>query len=338
MITNGIIKDTSVYGIPVYTRIVTSSRDTNVRTLIGMVPQGLTIHNTGNTSVSADGFNHATYLQNVENSDGGYVSWHFTVDKDKIVQNIPVNEMAYHAGDGANGFGNSKTIAIEICENDDYSKSESNAIKFICFLMKEFNFGISQIQPHRKYALDRKLCPRRILKSESTWQSDWSNFQNRIVAEFKSLNDIKVASSASPSSSSNIKVGDTVKIVASGVQWDGSLIPEYYKGKEYKASEVGSNNRVVLTLNNVIMYAIDKKYLSVVGGSVPVASTPVSTQSSYLVKVTDVLNVRSGPGTNYSIVSVIRDYGVYTIIEQQGSWGRLKSKLGWICLDYTERV
>lgn len=64
---------------------------------------------------------------------------------------------------------------------------------------------------------------------------------------------------------------------------------------------------------------------------------PVS--GSYLVRVTaDVLNIRSGPGTSYSITGSIKDQGVYTIVQTSGNWGKLKSGAGWICLDYTTRV
>lgn len=58
----------------------------------------------------------------------------------------------------------------------------------------------------------------------------------------------------------------------------------------------------------------------------------------FLVKITaNALNIRKGPGTNYSITGCIRDKGTYTIVEQQGNWGRLKSGAGWICLDYTQK-
>lgn len=59
----------------------------------------------------------------------------------------------------------------------------------------------------------------------------------------------------------------------------------------------------------------------------------------YLVRVTvDALNVRDGAGTNYDINYVIRDRGYYTIVETVGTWGKLKSGLGWISLNYTTRV
>lgn len=68
-----------------------------------------------------------------------------------------------------------------------------------------------------------------------------------------------------------------------------------------------------------------------------VAVYPV-TASSYLVKITaDVLNVRAGVGTNYPVVTTVKQNEVYTIVETQGNWGRLKSGAGWICLDYTKK-
>ena len=66
--------------------------------------------------------------------------------------------------------------------------------------------------------------------------------------------------------------------------------------------------------------------------------TQPTTPSIYTVKVTaNCLNIRRGPGTNYGISSQIRDKGIYTIVETRGNWGRLKSGIGWICLDYTKK-
>nr|MCR5250578.1 SH3 domain-containing protein [Lachnospiraceae bacterium] len=47
------------------------------------------------------------------------------------------------------------------------------------------------------------------------------------------------------------------------------------------------------------------------------------------------LNVRSGPGTNYPIVRTVSAPSVYTIVEVNGYWGKLKSGAGWINLQYT---
>ena len=61
--------------------------------------------------------------------------------------------------------------------------------------------------------------------------------------------------------------------------------------------------------------------------------------SSYKVKVVvDALNIRSGPGIQYKINGCIRDCGVYTIVETQDNWMRLKPGAGWICGDYVIKI
>ena len=66
---------------------------------------------------------------------------------------------------------------------------------------------------------------------------------------------------------------------------------------------------------------------------------PKPTPTSYKVRVTaSALNVRDGAGTGYKINTVIRDKGVYTIIDEKNGWGKLKSGAGWISLAYTKRV
>ena len=62
---------------------------------------------------------------------------------------------------------------------------------------------------------------------------------------------------------------------------------------------------------------------------------------SFVVKVAvDSLNVRKGPGTSHAVVTKIKKGEAYTIIEVNGSWGLLKSKVGWINIsaNYVKRV
>ena len=64
----------------------------------------------------------------------------------------------------------------------------------------------------------------------------------------------------------------------------------------------------------------------------------------FLVKVSiSDLNIRKGPGTDYGRVQFI-PIGVYTIMEvrsgkgSSAGWGRLKSGIGWISLDFVRRI
>lgn len=77
--------------------------------------------------------------------------------------------------------------------------------------------------------------------------------------------------------------------------------------------------------------------------STPTVSTPEPFKS-YVVRITHpALNIRRGPGTKYTKDGTIRDRGLYTIIDEQDGWGKLKSSLSagydrWICLDYTKKI
>ena len=63
---------------------------------------------------------------------------------------------------------------------------------------------------------------------------------------------------------------------------------------------------------------------------------PAPAKIPYIARITvDNLNIRSGPGTSYSIVGTIRDRGLYTIVDEENGWGKLKSGVGWISLKYT---
>ena len=75
----------------------------------------------------------------------------------------------------------------------------------------------------------------------------------------------------------------------------------------------------------------------------PKADEPVE-KVPFLVKVSiSDLNIRKGPGTDYARVQFC-PAGVYTIVEvktgkgSSAGWGRLKSGVGWISLDYCKRL
>lgn len=70
---------------------------------------------------------------------------------------------------------------------------------------------------------------------------------------------------------------------------------------------------------------------------VKVEPKPVSKE--FKVKTKCVMNIRQGTSTTYPIVGEAPK-GVYTIVEQSGNWGKLKSGAGWINISakYAERV
>lgn len=92
-----------------------------------------------------------------------------------------------------------------------------------------------------------------------------------------------------------------------------------------------------------------RSFLNAVSAGTPTQATPTSPaatdiisggkQVRYTVRIiTNTLNVRSGPGTMYSINRTVSKGSVYTIVEEQNGWGRLLSGAGWISLEYTEKT
>lgn len=64
-----------------------------------------------------------------------------------------------------------------------------------------------------------------------------------------------------------------------------------------------------------------------------------SDKTQYVVRVAvDDLNIRTGAGVNYPATGLFTGKGAFTIVETKGNWGKLKSGVGWICLDYAERI
>ena len=135
MIVQGIIKENYLKTCPFVVKLVKMKGQANVRTGIFMAPKGITIHNTGNNMPTATALAHAKWLVSVEEAERDYIGAHFFVDDHQIVQVLPINEVAWHAGDGQ-GRGNMTTIAIEICEVGDILQAEANALLLIGYLKK----------------------------------------------------------------------------------------------------------------------------------------------------------------------------------------------------------
>lgn len=143
-----------------------------------MKPEYITIHNTGNTNKGADADNHAKYLQG--SGKDLAVSYHWCVDDVQAVNIIPETENAWHAGDGGNGTGNRKSLAIEICENSDgdLKKATDNAVELTRELMAKYNIPISKVVTHKHWS--GKQCPRRLLSGEPY---SWNEFLMKLESK-----------------------------------------------------------------------------------------------------------------------------------------------------------
>ena len=141
-----------------------------------MKPEFIVVHNTANDSTAMNEINYMI-------TNAHKTSFHYAIDDKNIIQGIPENRNAFHAGDGVNGIGNRKGLSIEIC----YSKSggsrfieaEKLAAKFIAYKLKEKDWGIDRVKKHQDFS--GKYCPHRTL------DMGWQRFLNMVQAELNAL-------------------------------------------------------------------------------------------------------------------------------------------------------
>ena len=140
---------------------------------VKMEPQYITLHETANTTKGATALAHAKLQQS---GNSRQASWHYSVDSLYIIQSVPDNEVAFHAGDGA-GDGNRKSIGIEICVNEDgdFDRAKEKAIQLIRDLMDKHKIPLKNVVPHKHWS--GKNCPKEILKE------GWDKFISDIASE-----------------------------------------------------------------------------------------------------------------------------------------------------------
>lgn len=140
---------------------------------------GVTIHNTGNKSSTADALNHAKYLQGTGKNK--QASWHYCVDETNITQSIPESEVAWHAGDGRNGYGNSRNISIEICMNEggDILAATDKAAMLTAYILNKYGhtLAISKVNLYQHNFHSGKNCPEMIRKGIPY---NWDTFVNKV--------------------------------------------------------------------------------------------------------------------------------------------------------------
>lgn len=127
-----------------------------------MRPSRIVIHNTANDASAA---NEIKYMHRTKAQGGVQVSFHYAVDDKEIIQGIPENRNAWHAGDGVSGLGNREGIAIEICYSksggERFLKAEENTIDLIVDILNRYNWTIDKVTKHQDYM--NKRCPHRTL-------------------------------------------------------------------------------------------------------------------------------------------------------------------------------
>lgn len=142
----------------------------------------LVIHDTGNTSRTANAMAHFRYLQNATR----YGSAHYYLDDKEIIQTIGDSFVAWSIGDKW-GYGNnpnrikdaynSNSLSIELCINSDIdeAKAYKNLVELTKNLMAKFKIPPERVIRH--FDATGKSCPNSWRKNN--W-SKWWQFKEDI--------------------------------------------------------------------------------------------------------------------------------------------------------------
>lgn len=292
------------------TRLICPEEKYETKCPLVVEQEGITVHNTYN---DASAMAEASYM--IGRPDK--VSFHVAIDDYRVVECLPFNRSCFAAGDGRYGFGNAKTINIEICHSksggEAFDNAERLAAEYIAMKLKEYGWGIDRIGTHQ----DRsgKYCPHRTL------DYGWERFLNMIESY---LNDTHVPAPSQYNEREMEVNTSSANLNVRNAPW-GTVIDRLPKGTRVTVyeetdgwSRIGDDRWV------------SSQYLK------EVSEQPTSNYVLGRYKTNVNLNVRTGPGTNNSIKKTYKKGTIFDTYELNGSWARTPS--GWVCLDYCSLI
>lgn len=182
-----------------YRQVLVDESKWNIKCPYEMKPEYITVHNTAN---DASAENEVKYMI----SNNQEVSFHYAVDDKEAVQGILTNRNSWNAGDGINGTGNRKSIAVEICYSksggDQFVQAEKNTAQVVADLLHGWDLSLDRVKKHQDW--NSKYCPHRTL------DMGWDRF-------LKMVSDAYYGTESEPV----VKEADQILHVGSKVRFNG---------------------------------------------------------------------------------------------------------------------
>lgn len=328
-----------------------------------ITPQGIVVHSVGCAQPDRHVFVKNWNVGGLEKCVNAFV------DDQGITQTLPWDTRPWGCGKGSKGSYNNSHIQFEMCEpaghkynggtmlnyniekNQEYfNKIYNNAVELCVYLCKLYNLKASSIVCHSEaYKLGYGSNHSDVMqwfpkhnKNMDIFRSDVDNLLKKDSNDSASENNNNNTNEDINNSKDNIDYLFKVKIT------DPELNIRKGPGVSYEVVGVISDfgtYRITETKGDWgKLYSgagwINLKYTTYTDNNNNTNINEDNKNNDYIykVKVKTDLNIRSGPGTSYKVVGVIRDNGVYRIVEEKGSWGKLYSGQGWISLNYVNKL
>lgn len=170
-------------------------------------PEYITIHNTPDINEAAGTNDAEQYARATYNNNMGDVVVHYYIDETDCWHILADDTVGWHAADGVNGPGNTKSVAVEIIMDGSGSSSdklaEERGARLAAILLHQYGLGIDRLKTHRDW-YPKKYCPAFILPH-------WSAFVNRVKAYLAEIEaqekKAAPAASAAPGKHYRVQVG-----------------------------------------------------------------------------------------------------------------------------------
>ena len=162
-----------------------------------MKPRYITVHSTQN--YNGDAWDHARALAKgklraPKRRNGnriGYLTWHFTVQEDVVIQHLPTIEQGEHAD--FNGPGNNYSIGIEMCEHRGNSRQSTldRTAKLCASLMHQYKIPLKNVVPHQHWPRkgtkqEHKNCPHYLMTNGRPGKK-WSQFLRSVKRQYNRI-------------------------------------------------------------------------------------------------------------------------------------------------------
>lgn len=129
--------------------------------------------------------------------------------------------------------------------------------------------------------------------------------------------------------SNSVKAGDIVSVSSNAVYYNGVDIPDLVTARKWIVKSV-SGDRAVIDKSTDGKFSINSPI------NVKYLTADKKQFEPYTVKL--VTPIHKSASADSPVVGTIDNGGVYTIVEENGKWGKLKSGAGWISLDCVKKI
>lgn len=298
--------------------------------------KGLMLHSVGCPQPNA-----AVFIKNWNTPSYGTACVHGFIDGNDgtVYQTLPWNHRGWHCASGPKGSGNNTHIGVEMCEpasirytggssftcsnlsaaRTSVKKTYEAAVELFAYLCKLYGLNptadgviISHREGHARGIASNHGDP------EHLWNGLGMGYTMNTFRK-----DVKEKMQGG-----TVKPDETKEMYRVRKSWEDAVSQKgaFHELENAKKCADANKGYAVFNTSGKQVY-------------------PKTDFSPYLVEVTATdLNIRKGPGTNYGKTGKFTGKGVFTITEERAGtgsnrgWGKLKSGVGWISLDYVKRL